>query len=141
MRPEIRILGMAAILLVSGCATPDEPPQLLAATMIHERLGGHSFMGVAGDGQRFYLTLRPNLVFDYVGADAEFGTWTTEGDNLCLVFHGEAPRCAPIVETGPARFMLGDTAVEYWSPQGTDPPPGGGRGVPGADRRAPRQLL
>lgn len=120
------------IMLLAACAGEPDPATdfVLTAPQIQRRVAGHTLMGVTASGQRVYLTLERNFILRYIGADEEFGTWYTKGDDLCLVFHGEAPRCAKVRQTAVTRFVIGDTSMQYWdgatSPVSVSPSPARG---------------
>jgi hypothetical protein len=113
LRPWVGFVVLGACLF-AGCAEDASPPTPLSSVQIRRELAGRTLMGIDAGGQRFYLTLRRDLVFSYTGAEQEFGTWRTDGDQLCLVFRDEKPRCAAVAKVSPARFMLGDTEVQFW---------------------------
>ena len=79
------------------------------------------------NGRQIYIYFAPSGTAVRYADTAEFGQWRVEeGKGLCLYWHDEGERCAPVYQVHIGRYRLGDTEVNVYDR------PLGGYGFPSA---------
>ena len=107
MRRETGFL--AAGLALTGCIGPQNLDQPLSALVVRSQLVGRTVLGTE-NGQTFFVQLARNGVASRNGPAAEFGRWRTdENGALCLWWHDQPERCAPVYAAGGSHYRWGDT--------------------------------
>ena len=101
--------GLVACLALTSCLGPQNLDQPLSPVVLRGELVGRTIIG-SENGQDFSIHLAPNGVATRSGPTAEFGRWWI-GDNgvLCLWWHDQTERCAPVYAAGGSHYRWGDT--------------------------------
>lgn len=106
MRRETGFL--AAGLALTGCIGPQSLDQPLSPLVVRSELVGRTVVG-REDEQDFFIQFARNGVATRNGPAAEFGRWWIgENGALCLWWHDQPERCAPVYATGGSHYRWGD---------------------------------
>lgn len=107
------LLAIAAVVLLlpAGCAQPEEPPEALTPLVIRSFLVGHLMEVNAPDRDRYLIRFEHGDRAEIIGETAEYARWYTDAAlGLCIQYHDQAPRCAPLFALNAAHYRWGDAA-------------------------------
>jgi hypothetical protein len=107
-RGKIRIAVLAACLGLAACIGPQGLDQPLSPVVLRGQLVGRPIVADEG-GQPVIIRLARNGLAGRSGAVAEYGSWRIdEAGHLCLWWHDEAERCAPVYAAMGSHYHWGD---------------------------------
>jgi hypothetical protein len=99
---------LAACIGLSGCLGPQRLDEPLSPLVLRRELIGRIIV-TDGPGGSATLSLARNGVAGRSGAVAEYGRWRTDAaGGLCLWWHDEPERCAPVYHVIGSHYRWGE---------------------------------
>jgi hypothetical protein len=99
---------LAACLSLAACIGPQNLDQPLSPLVLRSQLVGRPIVIDEG-GQPVIIRLAHNGVAGRSGAAAEYGSWRIdEAGGLCLWWHEEPERCAPVYAAMGSHYRWGE---------------------------------
>ena len=99
---------LAACLGLAACIGPQRLDQPLSPLVLRGQLVDRTIVADES-GQPVIISLARNGLASRSGAAAEYGSWRIDdGSRLCLWWHGEAERCAPVYAAAGSHYRWGD---------------------------------
>ena len=100
--------AIALCLGLAACIGPQRLDEPLSPVVLRRELVGRPIVADK-DAQQVMISLSRNGLAGRSGAIAEYGRWRTDGaGGLCLWWHGEPERCAPVYHTIGSHYRWGD---------------------------------
>ena len=104
-RPPILL---AACLGLAACIGPQALDQPLSAMVVRSELVGRPIV-ISENGEWVTLRLAHNGLAGRSAPDPEYGRWRTdESGALCLWWHDQPERCAPVYAAAGSHYRWGD---------------------------------
>jgi hypothetical protein len=110
IRLSLRLLALGGALGLAACIGPQSLDQPLSPLVVRGALVERMVLGSENGEPSFTLRLARNGLAARDGGVPEYGRWRTdESGALCLWWHDEAERCAPVYAAAGAHYHWGTT--------------------------------
>jgi hypothetical protein len=107
-----RRIALVFLLLLAGCALPEEPPELLTPLVIRSFLVGHLMEVNTPGSERYLIRFERGDRAVIIGETADFARWYTDAElGLCIQYHDQAARCAQLFALNVAHYRWGDATL------------------------------
>jgi hypothetical protein len=108
IRLSPHLLALGGALGLAACIGPQSLDQPLSPLVVRGALVGRMVLGSENGEPSFTLRLARNGLAARSGGVPEYGRWRTdESGALCLWWHDEAERCAPVYAAAGAHYRWG----------------------------------
>lgn len=100
---------------LTACVGSQSLEQPLSPLVLRSELVDRTIIGTE-NGQTSFINLAQNGVATLNGPSTELGRWQfDESGNLCLQWHDEPPRCAPVYAASGSHYRFGDMDLSVLS--------------------------